>query len=592
MPQRIRVLDDHVVNQIAAGEVVERPAAVAKELIENALDAGGRDITVEVEAGGKHLVRVADNGSGMGRDDALLALERHATRKIRSGDDLAAITTLGFRGEALPSIAAVSRVVLVTRTPGEAAGTVITVEAGRITDVRDGARSPGTTVEVRQLFFNVPARRKFLKSAETELRHISRIFIEYALAYPECAFLFKHDGQDIYRLSPVAQLADRARSIFGKQTVDKCVPVAWQDAGITVTGLVGKPEIARNTAGQLTIYVNRRVITSRLINHAVMEGYHTLLQKGQYPFAVLCLALDPGTLDVNVHPAKREVRFSDDQLVHRAMAQAVRETLSGADLMPRISLPAAFPAAPAVAGYRPARVTQSITDYVQRHTGIADRPPQQEMFTHRPAPPLSVHETPQQEDSQNVDEHLGQIWQLHDSYIFAQVKGGVLVIDQHAAHERILYEEIAGQLAAGPKTAQQLLFPVTLELSHPEFLLAQEVMPLLKDIGFGIRAFGGTTVVVDAIPTSVRNWREGKMLADILDEMLQHGNAASGLKERLAASYACKAAVKAGDPLKPGEMSHLINRLFTTSNPYTCPHGRPAVIKMTLEELERLFGRT
>jgi DNA mismatch repair protein MutL len=592
MPQRIRVLDDHVVNQIAAGEVVERPAAVAKELIENALDAGAGDITVEAEAGGKHLVRVADNGSGMGRDDALLALERHATSKIRSGDDLAAITTLGFRGEALPSIAAVSRLTLVTRTPDDAAGTVITVEAGRITDVREGARSPGTTFEVRQLFYNVPARRKFLKSTETELRHLSRLFIEYALAYPECAFLFKHDGQEVYRLPKVGQLADRARGIFGKQMIDKCLPVAWQDAGITVTGLAGKPEIARTTSAQMTMYVNRRVIASRLVNHAVMEGYHTLLQKGQYPFAILCLALDPGKVDVNVHPTKREVRFTDDQLVHRAVAQAVRETLSGADLMPRISLPAAPPVGPA-AGYSPTRVTQSITSYAQRQANSPDRPPQQELFMHPSAlPHLTVRETPQRAEPRTTDEYLGHIWQLHDSFIFAQVKGGVLVIDQHAAHERILYEEIAGQLAAESKTAQQLLFPVTLELSHPEFLLAQEVLPILQDLGFGIRAFGGTTVVVDAIPTSVRNWREGKMLVDILDEMLQHGRAASGLKERLAASYACKAAVKAGDPLKPEEMSHLINRLFTTSNPYTCPHGRPAVIKMTIEELNRLFGRT
>jgi DNA mismatch repair protein MutL len=597
MVKRIHVLPDQVVNKIAAGEVVERPAAAVKELVENALDAGSTEITIELRQGGKQLVRVADNGTGMHKDDALLALERHATSKLEKIEDLETITSLGFRGEALPSIAAVSHLVLATRPHDEVEGTVITVEGGTITSVTAGARSAGTTVEVNNLFFNVPARRKFLKSVDTELRHISKTFIEFALAHHDKTFVLQHDGQEIYRLYPVVKLEDRAMAIHGKSVAGHIIPFTWQRDGLLVSGLLGKPDIARGSQYQQITYVNRRVISSRLINHAIMEGYHTLLPKGQYPFIVLFLDINPKLMDVNVHPTKREVRFADENWIHQGVARAIKEGLVKANLIPEMTMPSGeTPSgqtrpAPLIGSYQE-RVTNAMESFLRQASTAPAVTTQPDFFQTLPRPQgLSVRE-PSPRESVAQDENLAHLWQLHQSFIFAQIKGGVLVIDQHAAHERILFEEITGSLAGTAKTAQQLLFPITLELSHPEFSLLEEIVPLLQQIGFGIRMFGGTTAIIDAIPTSVKNWQEGKMLKEILDEMLQHGRVSSGLKERLAASYACKAAVKAGDPLKPEEMSYLISRLFSTSNPYTCPHGRPAVIKMTVEELNRLFGRT
>jgi len=591
---RIQILPESVINKIAAGEVVERPASVVKELIENALDAGSSEINIELNNGGKALIRVADNGCGMVQEDAILALERHATSKIREIEDLTRIESLGFRGEALPSIASVSQMVLLTQTREQKEGTRIVIEGGNIKQVSTEARSPGTTIEVRNLFFNLPVRKKFLKSTDTELRHIVQKVIEYAVAYPTTAFKLIHNGKSLYQLYSVSEQLERIRNIFGNQLTSKLIPFKIENGPLKIWGYLGPPELARTSSRHQLIYVNKRIINSRLIIHAITEGYHTLVPRGQYPWIILFLQLAPHLVDVNVHPTKREVRFSNEHWIHQQIVQAIEKTLTQSNLIPQISLGDQEEVVkPGKEQEYQQRIKSSVESYLQKELReSSDSQTTLPGFKSRKVTEgLHVRQTKVATDEQEKREELEHFWQLHDSYIFAQIKGGVLIIDQHAAHERILYEEVMASFAGQRSTAQQLLFPVTLELSPADYLLLQDILPLLNQIGFSIRCFGGNTVVVDAIPTSVKNWEQGKMLQALLDEMASYGKLSSGLKERLAVTYACKAAVKAGDPLKPAEMEFLISRLFATENPYTCPHGRPAVIKITTDELARKFGR-
>ncbi len=562
---KIRILPEHIVNKIAAGEVVERPASVVKELVENSLDAGASSVDVLVRKGGRELIQVADDGEGMSREDALLALSRHATSKITSEKDLEAIATLGFRGEALPSIAAVSRLTLSTKRKGDLAGTQIAVEGGVLKDVREVGRDVGTTVEVRDLFFNTPARRKFLRSTETELRHITQVVTELALSHPEVAFSLSHGNRRLMVLPKREGLLARMEDIFGRERMAKVVPVSFRTKGIQIEGAVGLPELARRSSSSQFLLVNGRPIVHRNLSHAVYLGYGELLPKETSPFFVLSLRIDPKAVDVNVHPTKREVRFSDEKAVFDAVVQAVKSALQSEAVVPPLKYPEPHP--------RAEGVREAVEKYLTRAQQI----------------PLSL-ELPQPEEEPKEHRSV-PLWQAHNRYIFAQVKNGIIIVDQHAAHERVLYEEALRNLSGEKPRSQQLLFPAVLTLSPVEMRFLEESGPLLESLGFSIRILGRDVVAVDAVPAGLgARWRDGALLSELIGELAE-GGTGTGLKEKLAAAYSCHAAIKAGEPLSPRQMQQLIDQLFATEQPFVCPHGRPTLIRVPLEDLDRQFGR-
>lgn len=556
---KIRILPEHIVNKIAAGEVVERPASVVKELVENSIDAGASSVDIVVRRGGKELISVSDDGEGMGREDALLALSRHATSKISSEEDLEAISTLGFRGEALPSIAAVSRLKLSTKREGDIAGTQVIMEGGALKDVREVGRDVGTTVEVRDIFFNTPARRKFLRSTETELRHIAQVVTELALAHPDVAFSLSHGTRKLMFLPKREGLLERMEDIFGRERMAKVVPLSYEEKGIEVEGALGLPELARRSGVPQYVLVNGRPISHRNLSHAVYLGYGELLPKETSPFFVLSLRVDPKEMDVNVHPTKREVRFSDERSVFDVVVRAVKEALRAEEVSPSLEYSEVH--------QRAAEIREAMERYISRAQQLSlamELPPREEQ---RPAP----------------------LWQAHNRYIFAQVKNGIIIIDQHAAHERVLYEEALRNLSGERPRPQHLLFPAVLRLSPVEMRSLEELLPLLEAIGFEVRVVGRDTVAVDAVPAGVGSrWRDGEMLSEIIGELAEGG---AGLKEKLAAVYSCHAAIRAGEPLSPKQMQQLIDQLFATEQPFVCPHGRPTIIRVPIEDLDRQFGR-
>lgn len=561
---KIRILPEHIVNKIAAGEVVERPASVVKELVENSIDAGASSVEVVVRKGGRELIRVSDDGEGMSREDALLALSRHATSKISSEEDLEAISTLGFRGEALPSIAAVSRLTLSTKREGDLAGTQVVVEGGMLKDVREVGRDLGTTVEVRDIFFNTPARRKFLRSTETELRHITQVVTELALAHPGVAFSLSHGARKLMVLPRRRGLSERMEDIFGKERMTKVLPVSLKERGIEVEGAVGLPELARRSGVPQHILVNGRPISHRNLSHAVYLGYGELLPKEASPFFVLSLRIDPRAVDVNVHPTKREVRFSDERKVFDAVVRAVRAALQTEALAPHLEYPEVHP--------RAREIKEALEKYISKAQQL----------------PLSL-ELPRHGEAE--EGRPVPLWQAHNKYIFAQVKNGIIIVDQHAAHERVLYEEALRNLSGERPRSQHLLFPAVLTLSPVEMRFLEESAPLLEALGFVIRVLGKDVVAVDAVPAGVGpRWRDGELFSEIVGELAEGGTGA-GLKEKLAAVYSCRAAIKAGEPLSPKQMQQLIDQLFATEQPFVCPHGRPTLIRVPLEDLDRQFGR-
>ena len=568
MPDRVKVLPDNLVNKIAAGEVVERPASVVKELVENSIDAGATRITIEVKAAGNSLIRVADNGTGISSEGAVLALKRHATSKLKEDSNLTDILTLGFRGEALPSIASVSQLTLETHQAEDETGTKVVAEAGAIKDVSAVGRDTGTTVTVRNLFFNTPARRKFLKADSTEMRHITTVVSNLSLAYPEISFRLLHEQRELLHLDRHDSYRARAEGIFGKTLLEQTVPLLFRSEGTGIEGFLGKPEIAKASRAHQLFFVNGRPIASRTLTHAVIAGYGTLLPKDARPFFLIFLHLDPQMIDVNVHPTKKEVRFSKERFLHDQLFHAVRRSLHTGEIIPEVQLEETAglqrlkPAAQQTSfSFSPAEVAQ---------VAVGREPAGQE--TTERQPPVSM-------------------WQLHQKYILAHIKNGLIAVDQHAAAERVIYEEVMENLAGKPGTAQQLLFPLVVELTPPQLQVMEDVAPLLELMGFGIREFGPGTVVVDAIPAGLKRWGRGEALIEIVDEVLDSGGVSFGLKQRLATSYACKAAIKAGDRLSPEEMQALVDRLFATREPFSCPHGRPTLIKIPLEEFDHRFGR-
>jgi DNA mismatch repair protein MutL len=649
---RIRLLPEQVANQIAAGEVVERPASVVKELVENALDAQATRLTIDIQAGGRSLIRVIDDGLGMSRDDALLCLERHATSKIEKAGDLAAIRTLGFRGEALPSIASVSRFALTTRERSSESpeATQVIVHGGRILEVKSAGHAPGTTVEVRQLFYNLPARRKFLRSEETERAHVHHYLTLAALAHPAVAFTFVDDQRVVWQLPPQpangdrwASVQERLRALLGPDlrllAVDHTVKLAdptEAEAGapaatLCVWGFIGAPGVSRATRQDQHLYVNRRPVENRALNYALLEGYHTSLMKGRYPVGCLFLELDPSEVDVNVHPAKREVKFRQESVVRREVTSAVRQALmkqqfAGAATHPTARTEAAVlpplqnrvASVPGISPPRPepetppAPVTADLPRLLPPKpeaasmargpspgpapTPSAERPPPPPATTPRTSvgapPPVPSHTAPAPAVPL-LQVPLRLVGVIGNLYVVLESDQGLVLMDQHAAHERILFEQMLRRLEQEAAPSQRLLLPATVELSARDAQFVQEHLDVLVRLGVGLSPFGERTFLLDALPPFVRVADARQFVVDLIDELVRSGRELNALRlgEEAVAKTVCRHAVKAHDPLDAPELEHLLADLRQCDMPYTCPHGRPTLIELPYRELEKKFGR-
>ena len=654
---RIKLLSEQVANQIAAGEVVERPASVVKELVENSLDAGAQKITVEIGAGGRSLIRVTDDGSGMSRDDALLCLERHATSKIVRAEDLASIATMGFRGEALPSIASVSRFTLTTRERENDSpeGTQILVNGGTIVEVKAAGSAPGTSIEVRQLFYNLPARRKFLRTEETEAAHIQHYLTLAALAFPEVAFAFVKDGRNIWQLaaqksdtaisSRIAALRERLRALLGEEKLlavnftasleenyqpeeaeisfEAALPEKPQipdpKSQIRIWGLVGSPGVSRATRESQFTFVNRRPVENRGLNYALIEGYHNSLMKGRYPVCCLFLEIDPAAVDVNIHPAKREVKFHREFEIRKFTTEAVRDALltfhsepvktfvkaaptpAELKLAAEIATPALpqFPEklkpaaatqnipaqqSPLKMGFAPPPATAADPSSVIRHPSLPTISNQQPA-TARPVPagPVPLLDVPMR--------LVGVIGKL---YVVLESDRGLVLLDQHAAHERILFEQMMTRIESNAVApSQKLLLPETIELPPRDAQFLREQLGALVKLGVGLNEFGERTFLLDALPPFVKVPDSRRFVFDLVDELRAAGREVNlaRLGEHTVAKTVCRHAVKANDPLGGPELENLVEDLRRCAMPYTCPHGRPTLIEMNYRELEKKFGR-
>jgi DNA mismatch repair protein MutL len=714
---RIKVLPENLANQIAAGEVVERPASVIKELVENAIDAGSTRVRVDVELGGRRLMRITDDGYGMHRDDAILAFERHATSKIRTLEDLAAIGTLGFRGEALASIASVAKVELVTKTEDDAAATRVLIEGGKLIDIKNAARDKGTTVSVRDLFFNTPARRKFMRSEATENYHLASIVTHYALAHPEIAFMLTNNGREVLQASPAKDLRERAFQLFGSGLLDSLLPVAGgHEHFVTVSGFVSAPRERRTNRDAQYFFVNRRYVRDKTIAGGLLEGYRSVLPHGVYPVAFLFLDIPLEEIDVNVHPAKTEIRFRRTEAVKDIIAEAVRAALAKAGLLSEppvvtggeviedvelrnadLSVPPAVaggltsgmkdvaqdsqegglaPASsqiqnlprslpyeggaaaasadgvvgavadsqsvpPTAAGgdlktslndaqagsrpdtstidsqegrFTPASAEPSSTEFLDfqsqieifstdfeqtataNEQSVADTPPATAGATAAVLPPLNSAARLAKPSEVTDISHtkIRPMGQLHDSFIIAVDDEGLLLIDQHVAHERILFDKFSRSEAARPIESQNLLLPETIDLSPAQSEAFQLIEGDLASLGFNVMRLSGRTIAIKSVPTDLPVAEARNLFAEILDtvDAEKRGGAKATLRADIAASLACKAAVKINMKLTPEKMQWLIDRLLLTTSPTTCPHGRPVILRLTMKDIERGFHRT
>jgi DNA mismatch repair protein MutL len=609
--RKIQVLPDRLVNQIAAGEVVERPASVVKELVENALDAGARRIEVSIRNGGKTEIRIDDDGCGMIREDALLSLERHATSKIREVEDLTRLRTLGFRGEALPSIASVSRLTLETAVR-EGEGTRVQIAGGRISTVEACARRRGTTLCVRNLFFNVPARAAFLRTAAAETRAVSEVVLTLALANPAVAFTLESNGRVLLDAPAAESLLDRICSIWEELAGD-LVPVSNRDDGVLVSGFVQRPAAATPGGRRAHLFVDGRSFTDRFLVRAAERAYRTTIPSGVRPAVFLFLEVPPGAVDVNVHPAKAEVRFRDGIGVERAVEAAVRAALARLESAPDLrrtappatppgEYPAAHPGAflpsphPPTPGLAAPAWPAAPAEPAEpaRSDGARAASAENQMSLFVAAAPAGAEDVEGRVPSPELTAARPLIWQLHNTYLLAETRGGMIIVDQHSAHERVLFEEIMAGFAEGGRSSQRLLFPLALRLSPAEFGVVEELSGLLARTGFEIEVFGERTVIVHAVPMPHPYFDAERCLREMIAE-LAHGsplvNAARNQHERLGLTFACKAAIKAGQKLSAEEMNELFDRLFATELPYHDIHGRPTVVQLSINELHGRFGR-
>jgi DNA mismatch repair protein MutL len=628
---RIRVLSDTVANKIAAGEVVERPASVVKELIENSLDAGATDLRIEVDSGGRRLIRVADNGGGMLRDDALLAFERHATSKLSDVKDLLSIATLGFRGEALPSIASVSRLLLETRAVEESTGAAVEIAGGKILRCDEFSRPTGTTITVRDLFYNVPARKKFLRSDQTELAHIASLATHYSLAHPKKAFQLRHQinqgTSQLLDVTPVDTLQERVYQVFGSQTLEELIDLDYVERELEVVdaedrttrvfalrGFVSGPQVQKMNRNSIFLFVNGRLIRDRLLLHALSSAYHNLMPPACYPFALLFVDCDCEEVDVNVHPSKTEVRFRHGTVVHDFVRDAIRERLIAARPVSAIPVPTQPQAAadlpfsdftqrienqrfePMPSSHAGAERMEDLPVYTL-HTSAApearfDFQPVRSAAvpdTHGPLA-LETAETPQ---SLNALSDLRPIGQIHDSFIIAAGRDGLWIIDQHVAHERILFEKVLRQQAQGKVERQQLLMPILLELTAGQQIEYARIADELERAGFDSEPFGNRTIAVKGAPAGVGPADIERLVLEILEiaESELRGVSLDDLRRAMAASIACRAAIKINMRLDHSKMEWLLKELAATDCPMSCPHGRPIALRYSTRDILKSFHR-
>lgn len=591
MTRRIRILTDMLANQIAAGEVVERPASVVKELVENALDAGAVRIDVSIRNGGKTEIRVADDGHGMGRDDALLCLDRHATSKISQPDDLLAVRTLGFRGEALASIASVAKVTLETAESG-GVGTRVRVAAGRIGGVEDCARQAGTTVLVRNLFMNVPARSKFLRSAAVETRAVVDVVVNLSLSNLSASFRLESNGRLLLELPVASDLASRVAALWGDEAAGRFIAVGRNETGLTVGGLIERPDAALSGPRRVHLFVNGRPFRDRDVVHAALRAYRTTVPRGARPSLLLYLKLGAGAVDVNVHPAKLEVRFTDRRRVEASVEAAVTEALnqaeSAATLDTRPVLPQLRREAPDRATEREGVPGQFAFFVAAAEPATDDAPPMPSSDATQAAAAVAGRTAVVAPDGRPA------LWQLHDSYILASTRTGLLIIDQHSAHERVLFQQLMDAFDRGGQSSQRLLFPITLRLTPSEYAVVVDARELFERTGFETEPFGGRTIIMHSAPVPHPYFNAERCIRDMITELAAGSELTRSARtqyERMAMTFACKAAIKAGQRLSMREMEELFERLFATELPYHDVHGRPTVIRLSLDELERRFGR-
>jgi DNA mismatch repair protein MutL len=601
---RIVLLPDDVASQVAAGEVIERPASVVKELVENSIDAGAGRIEVAVVRGGAAVIRVIDDGTGMDRDDALLSLERHATSKIRSGHDLARIQTLGFRGEALPSIASISRFRLSTRLHDGLEGTEIIVNGGKIGSVRASGEAPGTQIEVRSLFYNLPARRKFLRSENTEASHVQHQLSLQAIGHPNIGFVSIRDQVTIFQAPPAKTLADRIRDLRGSGLFEQLLEISPEAAnGITISGFIGKVGVSRSTRAEQILFVNGRSVENITIQHGLREGYHTTLMKGQYPVTFLFLEMDPEAVDVNVHPAKREVRFREPDAVKNSVAETIRKTLQTDRQRWTHSFqkPVETPKMPVqgpIADPNPALIPAAEQFALRRdwgyfHSSPANAAPLPGDVPTPPesCPPASAVSAPNyRPESPSEFKILGVLGKL---YILMENEEGLVLVDQHAAHERILFERLRRQMESEGVSTQRLLIPLTVAVTPKDYDWIATNAQTLEKMGFALEPFGNSTLKIDGIPQFFRTDDPSVAIRQLVDELRSMTTTTSRLRmgEDVIARTVCRHAIKANDELHRPEVEKLLRDLMDCELPYCCPHGRPTMIQIGYGELEKKFGR-
>ncbi|WP_243371469.1 DNA mismatch repair endonuclease MutL [Geotalea sp. SG265] len=599
MATRIRILPEQLTNKIAAGEVVERPASVVKELVENALDAGCNEVMVEIEAGGKRLIKVSDTGCGMTREDALLAMERHATSKIASDDDLFSLATLGFRGEALPSVASVSRFTLATREKGSLEGTEIYGEGGRIKEVKACGMAEGTVISVRSLFFNTPARLKFMKSSDTEAGHVGDLLTRLAISRPDVRFIYTNDGKTVFRALNT-DLRERVANLLGRAISRDLYPVEYGDGQVQITGLVAKPECSRSAASHLYTYINGRFIRDKVVQHAVLQAYRNFMERGRYPVVVLFIQVPAAEVDVNVHPTKHEVRFREQGRVHDCIQAAVESVLRATPWVKREPVTEIKTAASPAAAARIGEVRESLARYTPPKAAqqtFSMPQAQRPSVLGRKEPFLSTQPTadaaPADPEPCGYFSGLMVIGQFNAAYILCQDGTDLIVIDQHAAHERVAFERLKTQFASLGVASQRLLFPETVEFSFKEGAAIREHLLELTRIGFSLEEFGGSTWLVQAVPQILAGRDHLTTLRDILEELQSLGRSRSfqDVLEDILARIACHSVVRGSHPLSNQEIRALFRQMDATEFSSNCPHGRPVSQKLTLAEIEKMFKR-
>lgn len=609
MSSRIKILPESIANKIAAGEVVQRPESVVKELLENAVDANSTSIELIVKQAGKSLIQVCDDGSGMTEEEVLLSIRKHATSKISSMEDLESIKTLGFRGEALSSIAAVCQLEIKTETRESEIGTYLKLETENEIVTEKVSAPKGTCVSVKNIFYNIPARRKFLKSDTTELKHIIDTFNRIALAHPEISFKFYNSDNLVFDYK-AGTLEERIEHVFADNMLDALIPVSEETDYLSIKGYIGKPSIFKKSRGEQFLFLNNRYVINKNINHAVFTAFENILEKGDYPFFILFITLDPKKVDVNIHPSKLEVKFDDEKDIYNFVLSVIRKSIGTHDLVPTMSFTDSDNGKEKLS-FNPFQNTRT-NDFTDRpdfgnrerreRTTVTDEEIDLVFgdLTKNIMPSVSSSSSSSYEKNEKTIEHSASndgettfLIQLHNKYILTQIKSGLMIIDQHVAHERILYEKALSRLEANLPFSQQLLFPIKIQFDLASYEILKELDPMISKLGFKIKYLAKSYVQIEGVPDDIKSGSEEKLLREFISEYITNQKEkVLEEKDNVAKSYSCKAAIKAGDKLSEKEMRLLIDQLFATSMPYVCPHGRPIVIKISLEEFDRRFGRT